>query len=56
MIRAHENPQTVLAIINRRHGTALSLDSAAPGDTRAAWTVTDPAGRAPCLPFYASVA
>jgi hypothetical protein len=46
VIRAHEHPETVLAIINRRHGTALRLDGAARGDTRAAWKVVDAAGRA----------
>jgi fructosamine-3-kinase len=45
VIRAHENPATVLAMVNRRHGLALRLDDAAPGDTKAAWRVTDPAGR-----------
>jgi hypothetical protein len=46
VIRAHENPEAVLAMINRRHGIALQLGGAAPGDTRAAWKVIDAAGRA----------
>ncbi len=53
MIRAHENPATVLAIINRRHRLALSLNDAAPGDTRAAWRVTDPTGRAMLMKWSA---
>jgi fructosamine-3-kinase len=53
VIRAHEKPATVLAMINRRHRLALSLDDAAPGDTRAAWRVTDPAGRAMLMKWSA---
>jgi len=46
VIRARENPETVLAMINRRHGTAMSIAGPSPGgDTRAAFIVADPAGR-----------
>jgi fructosamine-3-kinase len=53
VIRAQENPETVLAMINRRHALALRIDGPAPGDTRAAWRVTDPAGRAMLMKWSA---
>jgi aminoglycoside phosphotransferase (APT) family kinase protein len=46
VIRVRENPETVLAMINRRHGTAMRMVGPAPGgDTGAASVVADPAGR-----------
>jgi fructosamine-3-kinase len=53
LIRAHENPEDVLATINRRHGLALRLHDAAPGDTRAAWKVIDASGRAMLMKWSA---
>jgi Phosphotransferase enzyme family len=53
VIRAQENPETVLAMINRRHGIALRIDGPTAGDTKAAWKVADPAGRAMLMKWSA---